>query len=446
MKRIYQRLKNSALPFITARKIFLLCAITFLGSSTVAISQELIFKNPVLTSGVEGQNDAVYRFSNVSSTIDALLKVKKRSASNVIIENIDVTEFGWEKALQPRIGIDGGIVSGINDWWIEFELSFVKTGTSSMADVNEFNMTSLDVDGDAYTIREYIDIFDAKSYFFEGATELINSSISDDDDDDAPKSTGNDYRFLGPIKNYLNIDTAGTKVMVTSKFVKKSKIKFRIGARATGIGTSNAAIRYNSLWFKSFNYQAGISLPVNLTSFTAKSLSSNKVVLNWGTSQEKNSSHFTIEKSLNGSDFSDAGMLFTMGNSELAQQYSFTDVLRPMDKGMIYYRLKMVDIDGKSQHSAIRVVRIGDDKANVSVLIYPNPVANELRITLPASWHDKKVVIDIYTTHGVLVKKFVTNNSSQTETINVRALTPGSYMVRSSTGAETASQHIIKTN
>ncbi|MBC7828454.1 MAG: T9SS type A sorting domain-containing protein [Chitinophagaceae bacterium] len=447
MKRIYQRLKFSALLFIIAAKFSFACVIILLASSFASYSQELVFKNPTLVSGSAGQNNAVYRFPKVTSAVDALLKVKKRSANNVVIQNIDVTDFGWNKAFQPQIGISGGIVSGIKDWWVEFEISFVKTGTSDEADVSEFNLTSLDVDGDNLTIREYVELYDAASYYFEGGTELVHSAINDedeDDDDDEPKKKN--YRFLGPIKNYLDIDTLGTRVMVTSKFVKKDKIKFRIGARAVGLGSSNAAIRYNSLWFRSFSYVSGTFLPVKLTSFTVKSVEKNKIALNWNTAQEKNSSHFTIEKSLNGKDFSDAGIIFSMGNSEQPQQYSFTDVLRTGEQGLIYYRLKMVDIDGQSQYSPIKVIRIGEEKANASVLVYPNPVANELRITLPSTWHDKKVTIDIYTTNGILAKRFVTNNASQTETINVRALTPGSYMIRSSNGSDTTSQQIIKTN
>jgi hypothetical protein len=234
--------------------------------------------------------------------------------------------------------------------------------------------------------------------------------------------------------------------MVTSKFVKQNQIKLRIGARSMGYGTSNAAIRYNSLWFKSFNYQSVLFLPVQLTSFTAKPLNNAKVVLNWSTAQEKNASHFTIEKSLNGKEFSDAGIVFTMSNSDLPQQYSFTDNLRAGENGMIYYRLKMVDLDGKMQHSPVKAVRIGDEKSNVSIMLYPNPVVNELRITLPLSWQDKQVVVDIYSTNGVLVKRMVTNNASQTETINLRSLQPGSYLVRSTAGAETVSKQIIKAN
>jgi hypothetical protein len=443
MKRIYQRLNLSAFPCTNGTKLFFACAIAFLSISTT-LGQELVFRDPVLVSGTAGQNDAIYRFPNVNATVDALVTVKNRSASNVIIQDIDVTSTGWSKAFQPQIGINGGIVSGTKDWWIEFEISFVKTGTSVKADVSEFSMTSLDVDGDNLMIREYVEVYGADSYYCEAGTELNNSVISNDDDDnDEPKNKN--YRMLGPIKNYLDIDTAGTKVMVTSKFIKQDQIKLKIGARSTGVGSSNAAMRYNSIWFRSFNYQVVQFLPVKLTSFTVRTADSKKVILNWSTTQEKNSSHFTIEKSLNGKDFSDAGMLFSIGESDLPQQYSFTNELRAGEKGLVYYRLKMVDLDGKFQHSPVKVVRI-EENANESVRVYPNPVANDLRITLPASWQDQKVVVDIYSTGGVLVKKVITNNAGQTETINVRALQAGVYMMRTTSGTETVSQQIMKTN
>lgn len=295
MKRIYQRLNLSAFLFTTAGKYFLPWAVICLASTFTSFGHELVFQDPILVSGVAGLDNATYRFPKVTSAVDNLVNIKMRSASNVVIENIEVTEPG-------------------------------------------------------------------------------------------------------------------------------------------------------SLSFRSFSYIEGTFLPAKLASFTAKSMTTNKVVLNWSTSQEKDASHFTIEKSLNGKDFSDAGILFSIGNSEVPQQYNFTDEIRTGEKGLIYYRLKLVDLDGQIQYSPIRLVRIGEEKANASILVYPNPVANELRVTLPATWHDKKVTIDIYTQNGVLAKRFVTNYASQTETINVRALTPGSYMIRSSNGTDTTSQHIIKTN
>ena len=163
-----------------------------------------------------------------------------------------MSETGWNKAFQPQIGIAGGVVSGVQDWWVEFEISFVNAATSDQADVSEFHLTSLDIDGDGLTIREYVELYDASSYYFEGSTELVHSLLdnSEDVDNDVRKR---DYRFVGPIKNYVDIDTLGTNVMVTSQFLNTSKFKLRIGGHASGLGTSNAALRYNSLWFRSFS-------------------------------------------------------------------------------------------------------------------------------------------------------------------------------------------------
>jgi len=107
-----------------------------------------------------------------------------------------------------------------------------------------------------------------------------------------------------------------------------------------------------------------VFLTVKLTSFTAKGLDKNKVVLNWNTAQEQNFSHFTIERSLDGNEFSDAGIIFSIDDSKHTRSYSFTDKLKTKETGIVYYRLKMVDVDGKTQLSPIKIVKLGEDKAD----------------------------------------------------------------------------------
>ena len=109
-----------------------------------------------------------------------------------------------------------------------------------------------------------------------------------------------------------------------------------------------------------------VFLTVKLTSFTAKGLDKNKVVLNWNTAQEQNFSHFTIERSLDGNEFSDAGIIFSIDDSKHTRSYSFTDKLKTKETGIVYYRLKMVDVDGKSQLSPIKIVKLREEKANAA--------------------------------------------------------------------------------
>ena len=53
-----------------------------------------------------------------------------------------------------------------------------------------------------------------------------------------------------------------------------------------------------------------------------------------------------------------------MYDSEQARAYSFTDKLKAGETGIIHYRLKMVDVDGKTQLSPIKIVKLGEDKAD----------------------------------------------------------------------------------
>jgi Secretion system C-terminal sorting domain len=174
-------------------------------------------------------------------------------------------------------------------------------------------------------------------------------------------------------------------------------------------------------------------------------LNNNKVDLKWATASEINASHFMVEKSTDGVNFSEAGMVFATGNAADKADYSLSDNVNMNQAGVIYYRLRSVDIDGKNELSATRIIRIGKqaDK-NISILTYPNPVSNEVRITIPANWQNKKVLYEIFNAAGRTTKRIETANSSQTETINVSSMATGFYIVRVNFEGQTAQQKIIK--
>jgi hypothetical protein len=200
-------------------------------------------------------------------------------------------------------------------------------------------------------------------------------------------------------------------------------------------------------WNKTFDagfVPSGMLLPVTLISFTAQ-LQNDKVELKWITATEINTSHFIVEKSIDGKDFSEAGMVFAGGNTVAQKSYTFTDAITGKQDGVIYYRLVSYDIDGQKELSETRIVRLSkQNEQTVSIITYPNPVADELRITLPAGWQNKKVVYEIFMLNGKTVKKTETPNSSQTETINISNLASGMYIIRVSAEGQAAQQKIIK--
>ncbi len=192
------------------------------------------------------------------------------------------------------------------------------------------------------------------------------------------------------------------------------------------------------------NFSSAAPLPVKLISFTAQLASNNKVDLKWSTSTEINASHFVIEKSVDGKNFSEAGVVFAAGNSTSVNKYQYTDNVSS-DKTIIYYRLRTVDADGKFEYSATRIIRIGKQTENtITILAYPNPVTTELRITVPANWQGKKATYELINANGQVSKKVNAASASQTETLDMSNIAPGFYLIKVSCDNETATQKIVK--
>ena len=88
---------------------------------------------------------------------------------------------------------------------------------------------------------------------------------------------------------------------------------------------------------------APVSLPVELISFNA-TYSDGGILINWKTASEHNSSHFILEKSRDGEDWTQIYTEQAAGNSNQLLTYNFTDI-KSID-GLNYYRLQQYDFDG----------------------------------------------------------------------------------------------------
>ncbi len=192
------------------------------------------------------------------------------------------------------------------------------------------------------------------------------------------------------------------------------------------------------------NFSIGATLPVVLKSFSAQ-LNNGKVDLKWVTATEINASHFVIERSYNGSDFTDLATVMAFGNTTDEKTYGYADHNFATDKQVVYYRLRQVDADGKLDYSATRIIRTGkQNQGTATILTFPNPVISEVRITIPNDWQNKKVTYEIVNANGQTVRKSVSGTSSQTETIDVSTLSRGFYVVKATCNGEVAQQKIVK--
>jgi hypothetical protein len=117
-------------------------------------------------------------------------------------------------------------------------------------------------------------------------------------------------------------------------------------------------------------------LPVSLTDFTATKTASRKVDLRWITASEVNSSHFIVQRSADGINFSDIGRVTAAGNNSVSRTYNLTDQ-RPLPHTN-FYRLSMVDIDTRSKYSQVLRVEMGIEGI---VNVYPNPFGEMITVS-----------------------------------------------------------------
>lgn len=412
-----------------------LSAFSFCGYTQT--SNELVFQNSTLHSGNSGANGAVYRFPEVNATMDALVTITGRSSASVTLENIDITNQGFGKAFQPQINRSN--VNSATSWWMEFEIKFVNKGTTVPANITEAYVTGLDIDGNSGNLREWDAFYGSTSYTVENNSLLSMTTVTGI----LANTNLTGRQFTGPTTTFAGIDTSATQLMTTHRYLNTNTITVRLGATTTGAASSTN--RLYSLWFKNFSYSSPLStLPVKLASFTA-TLNNNKADLKWTTSSEINVSHFVIERSLDGINYNNAGIMFAYGSETEKTNYQFPDNLAAVTASVVYYRLRSVDHDGKMELSEVRIIRLASPKTNdINILAYPNPVTTELRITVPAIWQNKPIVYEVLNANGQSVKRVQTGSSSQTETMNVATLARGLYFIRVICEGTTVQQRIIK--
>jgi hypothetical protein len=94
----------------------------------------------------------------------------------------------------------------------------------------------------------------------------------------------------------------------------------------------------------------------------------------------------------------------------------------------------MTDINEKISYSEVRLVKMGELKA--SVTIFPNPVADKLNINFPSSLSKGAITAEIFTNAGNLVRSIVFKNPGNIESIPVKSLQRGQYMLRLTNGKD----------
>ncbi|TAH03204.1 MAG: T9SS C-terminal target domain-containing protein, partial [Sphingobacteriales bacterium] len=237
--------------------------------------------------------------------------------------------------------------------------------------------------------------------FFEGQTFLFGLQEGGLEDLDGGDGT---FRFVVPFSSLAAPVSVGVSVV----------------ALAHSTSTGNASTSEFS--------QASVTslLPVQFVSFKAE-LQSDKVLVSWATAQEQNASHFDVERSTNGRDFTKIGQVKAAGNSNVLVNYSFTDNNPVL--GVSYYRLRQVDIDNRFVYTKTVIIR--NEARSKAFTVWPNPVLDNVNVTLQSD-KNQNLNLRVVDYNGRVVRSQVVNATRGVNqiTVNMSTLTKGMYVIQ----------------
>ncbi len=183
-------------------------------------------------------------------------------------------------------------------------------------------------------------------------------------------------------------------------------------------------------------------LPVTLSAFTGAYIDGVSHLL-WTTEYENNTSHFEVLYSTDAVNFTSAGTVTAAGNSSRQLTYTFADNKAAATAN--YYKLKMVDKDGRFVISNILVLKGGVKGLSVT-RVYPTPFTDNLNISIASETKVQATVKVFDNTGRILVNQ--TNGLSRGVTLvninNLGKLSRGIYILEVKAGGEVFTQKLIK--
>lgn len=387
--------------------------------------------NPTEAASFTSTERAGDTFSISGTGTSTVLYVSGNASNKIyVLTTADGTTFTNTSTIAITANYAGRSISAINtgttsDLWIDGPSSAVRRISSSGTSNYVIPNTNIP---DLFSMSEYFAVGNQK---YLAVVAANNASI------------GNQFRLYNitneaaaleadRVRLYGSVSLAGT---------------YATNANASG----DIAIKKNgddSYTFFSLITNNGLmaitntqTLPVTLTSFDA-ALVKGQSTLTWGTAAETNNKGFEIYRSADAIDFKQIDFVAAKspnGNSATAINYTYVD--RGAKAGINYYKLKQVDLDGKSENVE-KIVKVDVKLATASILVYPNPATSYVSVSSGETDY-KNVQYHVYDLTGKKVLSEMAKAPQQD--LQIGALAAGVYYLKiTKNGAEINAVKIIK--
>jgi hypothetical protein len=233
---------------------------------------------------------------------------------------------------------------------------------------------------------------------------------------------------------------------------KSAAEKLSLKQAASGVGTNvNTQVNASMAADDTTGYAGGAGnpdvscsmlLPMVVSSFKG-AWYDNGVNLSWYTVSEINGKQFDIEYSADGLSYTKVGEVAARGNSneKVNYQYRFTNIT----SATLYFRLMMVDRDGRTEYSNVVMVKTGVN-TKVTTTVYPNPFADKLDITVTLP-KPAPVTVKLVDMNGRAVRTQVytaQSGSNKWTWTGLSGLNKGLYLLEVTAGEEKWMQKLIR--
>ncbi len=189
-----------------------------------------------------------------------------------------------------------------------------------------------------------------------------------------------------------------------------------------------------------FEQENTTALPVDYGNFFAEKTEGG-VQLNWQTRTEYQNSHFQVQHSADGRNFTTLTEIKGQGSGDRPQGYAYLHTKPQV--GTNYYRLQQFDVDGEFSYSPVRSVEI--TTVGGALTINPNPVAGGLLTISLEATESTEAVMQIFDLNGKMRHEFVRSIlvGENIFTVDTGELSPGMYLLRVQCGRFVFSERFV---
>jgi hypothetical protein len=226
-----------------------------------------------------------------------------------------------------------------------------------------------------------------------------------------------------------------------------NSIQFPGSYQASFDGQYKVYVKYGTCIEREYTYtlnnsQCGKTLPILLHEFNGTQFTSN-VMLNWKSQHELYLQKYEVERSLDGRNFSKVANIAIKQNTSIMNQYSFKDFKFPSNETAVFYRLKLIELNGNFNYSPI--LKFSNKTSNhIYLTLAPNPVKVETIVNFKSEINGKATLLIFDQTGNVVDKQLLTVSKGYNAIQVIPQVVAGVYSIQLQIGNAVMKTKFVK--